>query len=331
MAAFRAYWGKRHHNIARLEQIHRSVLVGGRYLALPMEEYPGLERWGQANDAWIRVARDVGGKAVRDALDRAKVQPEQVGAFFFVTVTGVATPSIEARLMNDLKLPVNIKRIPIFGLGCVAGAAGISRAADYVKAYPDQVALLLSVELCSLTAQREDLSMANLISTGLFGDGAACAVVAGAEVSAGREGPEVLATRSIFYPDTERVMGWDISERGFGIVLSAEVPAVVKRFMRGDVDRFLADQGLSLRDIESWVCHPGGPKVLTAFQEAFELPEEALGVTWRSLREVGNLSSSSVLLVLRDTMAEHRPRAGSYGLMLAMGPGFCSELVLLRW
>lgn len=331
MAAFRAYWGKRHHNIARLEQIHRSVLVGGRYLALPMEEYPGLERWGQANDAWIRVARDVGGKAVRDALDRAKVQPEQVGAFFFVTVTGVATPSIEARLMNDLKLPVNIKRIPIFGLGCVAGAAGISRAADYVKAYPDQVALLLSVELCSLTAQREDLSMANLISTGLFGDGAACAVVAGAEVAAGREGPEVLATRSIFYPDTERVMGWDISERGFGIVLSAEVPAVVKRFMRGDVDRFLADQGLSLRDIESWVCHPGGPKVLTAFQEAFELPEEALGVTWRSLREVGNLSSSSVLLVLRDTMAEHRPRAGSYGLMLAMGPGFCSELVLLRW
>lgn len=331
MMAFRAFWGRRHHNLARLEQLHRSGLVGGRYLSLPMEEYPALERWGQANDAWIRVARQVGAQAVRDALDRAQLDVEQIGAFFFVTVTGVATPSIEARLMNDLRLPVHVKRVPIFGLGCVAGAAGVSRAADYVRAFPDQAAILLSVELCSLTVQREDLSIPNLISTGLFGDGAACAVVAGAELAAGRDGPEVVATRSVFYPDTERVMGWDISERGFGIVLSAEVPEVVKRYMRGDVDRFLTDHELGIGDIQSWVCHPGGPKVLTAFQEAFDLPEDALGVTWRSLREVGNLSSSSVLLVLRDTMADHRPPKGSYGLMLAMGPGFCSELVLLRW
>ena len=219
--------------------------------------------------------------------------------------------------------------MPIFGLGCVAGAAGIARAADYVKAYPDQVAVLLSVELCSLTLQREDLSIPNLIASGLFGDGAAAVVVVGAERAA--SGPEILASRSVFYPDSEQVMGWDISERGFRIVLSAEVPDVARDLLRGDVDRFLADHGLTIADVGSWVCHPGGPKVLEAMQEGLGLPPGALDVTWRSLREVGNLSSTSVLLVLEDTMEHHRPPAGTYGVLLAMGPGFCSELVLLRW
>lgn len=332
LEAFRDHWGKRHHNLGRLEKLHKAVLVGGRHLALTIEQYDALETWGQANDHWIRVAMEVGEAAVRDAIELAGISLDQVGAIFFVTVTGVATPSIEARLFNRLDMPPNVKRVPIFGLGCVAGAAGISRAADYVKAYPDQVALLLSVELCSLTLQRDDLSVPNLISSGLFGDGAACAVVCGSEVpQRGQEGPEVLATRSVFYPDTERVMGWDISERGFKIVLSAGVPQVVEEHLRPDVDAFLGEQGLSLEDIESYVCHPGGPKVLLAFEKALDQPREAFELTWRSLAEVGNLSSSSVLMVLRDTLEQRRPRAGSLGLMLAMGPGFCSELVLLRW
>jgi alkylresorcinol/alkylpyrone synthase len=219
--------------------------------------------------------------------------------------------------------------MPIFGLGCVAGAAGISRAADYVRAYPDQVAVLLSVELCSLTLQAEDLSIPNLIATGLFGDGAAAVMVVGD----GREadGPEIVATRSVFYPDSEDVMGWSISESGFGIILSADVPQVVRDFLKRDVDAFLADHGLTRADISSWVCHPGGPKVLEAMQEALELPEGALDVTWRSLQEVGNLSSTSVLLVLAETLENHRPAPGSWGMITAMGPGFCSELVLLRW
>jgi len=329
LAAFRKHWGKRHHNIDRLEGLHRSVLVGGRHLALTMPEYEALENWGQANDHWIRVAQEVGEEAVRDALDRSGIHLKQVGAIFFVTVTGVATPSIEARLFNRLGIPPHVKRIPIFGLGCVAGAAGVARAADYVKAWPDQAALLLSVELCSLTLQRDDLSIPNLISSGLFGDGAACAVVCGSGIQA--SGPEVVASRSVFYPDTERVMGWDISERGFQIVLSAAVPQVVEDFLRRDVDAFLTDQGLSLDDIDSFVCHPGGPKVLKAFEKALDQPQEAFELTWNSLREVGNLSSSSVLMVLRDTMDKRPPPPGSLGLMLAMGPGFCSELVLLRW
>ena len=329
LVEFRQLWSGRVRNLDRLERLHRNVLVGGRHLALPIEEYHQLETWGDSNDAWIRVAQEVGEEAIRQALDRAGLGLDEVDAFFSVTVTGVATPSIDARLMNRLRLPPRVKRIPIFGLGCVAGAAGIARAADYVKAYPDQVALLLSVELCSLTLQRKDLSIPNLISSGLFGDGAAAVVVVGEERPS--DGPRIVATRSVFYPDTEQVMGWEISERGFQVVLSAEVPEMVTGHLRGDVDRFLADHGTSRREIRSWVAHPGGPRVLEAMSEALELTNGELDVTWRSLGEVGNLSSTSVLLVLEETMREHRPEPGSLGMVLAMGPAFCSELVLLEW
>ena len=161
--------------------------------------------------------------AIREALDRAGLEPTDVDAIYFTTVTGVATPSIDARLFNRLGFRSDVRRVPMFGLGCVAGAAGIARLNDYLRAWPDQVAVLLSVELCSLTLQQQDFSIANLVSSGLFGDGAAAVVVAGAErelPALERPGPKVKATRSIFYPDSERVMGWDISESGFQVVLS---------------------------------------------------------------------------------------------------------------
>jgi alkylresorcinol/alkylpyrone synthase len=330
LEAFRRVWSGRLFNQDRLDSLHRNVLVGGRHLALPLEEYERrVTSWGAANDAWIEVSQEVGEAAVRDALTRAGLSVGEVDCLIFVSVTGVATPSIDARLMNRLELPDRVRRVPIFGLGCVAGAAGISRAADYVKAYPEQVAVLLSVELCSLTLQLQDLSIPNLVSSGLFGDGAAAAVIVGSERAA--DGPRILATRSIFYRDTERVMGWDISENGFQVVLSAAVPEVVREHLRPDVDRFLADHDLTRGDISSWVAHPGGPRVLEAMEAALEVPREALGVTWKSLQEVGNLSSASVLMVLGETMENRRPAAGSLGMLLAMGPGFCSELVLLEW
>ncbi len=226
-------------------------------------------------------------------------------------------------------LPTRIKRIPIFGLGCVAGAAGIARAYDYVKAYPDQVAALVAVELCSLTWQRNDMSVANLISSGLFGDGAAAVLVSGAEKQ--QAGPEILATRSNFYPGTQDVMGWDISENGFRIVLSPDVPKMVHEHLATDIDEFLADQGMNRSDIGTWIMHTGGPKVLDAITEAMQLPENALEASWESLSKVGNLSSASVLVVLEDFMTKRRPKPGSLSILGAMGPGFCSELVLLRW
>jgi alkylresorcinol/alkylpyrone synthase len=328
LAAFREHWSERHYNLDRLERLHRNVLVGGRHLALPMEEYAALDTFGKANDAWIRVALEVGGEAVTRALQSAGLTSDDVDTLLCTSVTGIATPSLDARLVNRLRLPSRIKRLPFFGLGCVAGAAGVARAADCVRAFPSEVAVLLSVELCSLTLQRDDLSIPNLISSGLFGDGAAAVVVVGADRDA--HGPQVVATRSVFYPDTERVMGWDISERGFEIVLSADVPDMVRDHLRNDVDRFLSDHGLSRSDIAVWIAHPGGPKVLEAMQESLELPDGALDRAWRTLREKGNLSSTSVLLVLGEVL-EDPPPAGSFGLMTAMGPGFCSELVLLRW
>ena len=328
LAALKEAWARHHFNADRLDTVHRNVLVGGRHLALPLEEYRTLTSWGDANAAWLRVAREVGECAVRDALRAADVTVDQVDAFLFATVTGISTPSLDALLMNQLRLPSHVRRTPIFGLGCVAGAAGLARAADYLEGHPDKVALFLSVELCSLTLQRDDLSIPNVIATGLFGDGAAAAVLVGANRAA--TGPRVVATRSVFYPDSERVMGWDVSYTGFRLVLSADVPKVVIEHMAHDVDAFLGDCGLRRAAIARWISHPGGPKVLTAMQDALDLPDEALEGSWRTLREVGNLSSTSVLLVLQDVMT-HPPETGSYGLMIAMGPGFCSELVLLQW
>jgi alkylresorcinol/alkylpyrone synthase len=314
---------------AQLQVLHRRVKVQRRYLAVPLEQYAALDDFSKCNDAWIRCALDVGERAVQDALDRARLRPQDIDAFFFSTVTGLSSPSLDALLMNRLPFRPDVKRVPMFGLGCVAGAAAVARAADFVRAFPGARALVLTVELCSLTVQRSDRSTANLVSTGLFGDGAAAVVVAGNEHKA--DGPGIAATRSVFYPDTEDVMGWSIGSHGFRIVLSPAVPTVARERLPGDVDAFLGDHGLARADVRSWVCHPGGPKVLEALEAGLDLAPSALALSWESLASVGNLSSASVLFVLGDTMAHDRPPAGSLGVMLAMGPAFCSELVLLRW
>jgi alkylresorcinol/alkylpyrone synthase len=320
-------WSGRFHNPKRLEQIQRNTLVGGRHLALPIEAYAALRGFGDANAAFIRCGLELGEKAIRDALGRAGLEPHQVDHIFSLSVTGIAAPSLDARLVNRLGLRSDVKRTPIFGLGCVGGAAGIARAADYVRAFPRETAVVLSTELCSLTIQREDASMANVIASGLFGDGGAAAVVRGAETLA--SGPAILATRSIFYRDTERVMGWDVTDGGFRVVLSADVPEIAAG-LRPDVDKFLAEHGLALENVGVFICHPGGPKVLEAIEQSLALPTNALDRSWRHLRAVGNLSSASVLFVLAEALEEaHEP--GTLGLLLAMGPGFCSELVLLRW
>ena len=329
LAALQQFWGARIDNPNVLRRLHRHVGVDGRYLAIPKEEYLTMKTWGEANRHWIRTAVELGEKAVGGALAGAGVKGQELGAFFFTSVTGICSPSVDALLVNKMGLCRNIRRIPIFGIGCVAGAAGISRAADYVKANPGQIAVLLSVELCSLTLQREDITMANLISSGLFGDGAAAVIVASADC--GLKGPTILATRSVFYPDTEEMMGWDISERGFRIVLSREVPNLVRENLAKDVDEFLATRGLTRADIGSWVLHTGGPKILEATADALGLKNGQLDASWDCLRRTGNLSSASVLVVLDEVMKNRRPEPGTLGILAAMGPGFCSEFVLLKW
>jgi alkylresorcinol/alkylpyrone synthase len=247
------------------------------------------------------------------------------------TVTGLAVPSLDARIAGVLGLRPDVKRVPLVGLGCVAGAAGVARLNDYLLGHPDEVAVLVAVELCSLTVQRDDVSIANLVASGLFGDGAAAVVAVGSDRAPDELGQvQVLASRSHLYPDSERTMGWDVTSTGLRIVLDANVPDLVRAYLGADVDGFLADRGLSRGDVEWWVCHPGGPKVLEAIADALALPRSAVEMTWDSLARIGNLSSASVLHVFEDTLRDRPPRPGSYGMLMAMGPGFCSELVLLR-
>lgn len=265
---------------------------------------------------------------MRAALDGAGLAVTDVDAIFFTTVTGLATPTIDARLVNRLGMRRDVKRSPFFGLGCVGGAAGVARMADYLRAWPEHVAVLVAVELCSLTFQHGDQSIPNLISTGLFADGAAAVVVVGAAHE--RAGPRITAHRSAFYPDSERIMGWDVGASGFRIVLSAGVPQMVLDHLPGDMQAFLAAQDLAVADVDRWICHPGGPKVIEAMETALDLAPGALDATWASLRTVGNLSSASVLFVLADHLAT-QPAPGETGVLMAMGPGFCAELVLLQW
>lgn len=328
LGALQAHWSGRL-DPRFLDRLHTNTAVDGRYLVLPLEAYLSLDTWGKANNQWIKAAEELGEKALCCALARAGISARDLDALFFVSVTGICSPSIDARLVNRMKLSPNIRRVPIFGLGCVAGAAGISMAADYVRAYPDRIAALISVETCSLTIQRDDLSVANLISTGLFGDGAGAVILAGDKC--GLPGPEIVASRSTMYPGTERVMGWDVSEKGFTIVLSPQVPDVIRENLGRDLDALLAEHDLTRAHIGSWVLHTGGPKILQATQDALGLENGALAASWDALRRMGNLSSASVLIVLEDTLMHRRPQAGTWGVLAAMGPGFCSEVVLLRW
>lgn len=325
--AFPAFAG--HEDIVR--SLHRSAKVGHRHLVLPIEAYPGLNDFGEANSLFIEHAVNLGAEALLAALDEAGLRPEDVDMIMSTTVTGIMAPSLEARVATRIGLRPDVKRVPMFGLGCVAGAAGVARLHDYLRGAPDDVAVLLSVELCSLTFPALKAEIPGFVGGALFGDGAGAVVAVGERRAdrIGAAGPDVIDSRSHLYPDSLRTMGWDIGSTGLQLVLSADVPEVVSRYLRDDVTGFLAAHDLTIDDIGTWVSHPGGPKVIEAIVSSLDLPDDALELTWRSLADVGNLSSSSVLHVLRDTIAKG-PGAGP-GVMMAMGPGFCSELVLLQW
>jgi alkylresorcinol/alkylpyrone synthase len=311
-AALRQLWMQRYGDVSRFDRLQGALGIQGRFLALPMRDYYGIDSFAQGNDAWLRVAPELAEAASRKALERAGLAAGDIDHLFFVTVTGIATPTIDVALSNRLGMRRDLKRTPIFGLGCGAGAAGLARTADYVRGFPRETAMLVSVELCSLTLQKDDLSAANIIASGLFGDGAAAVVVSGADRS-DVVTPRVIATRSILFPDTQRIIGWDVVDGGFKIVLSPHLTELVRSNIRREVDDFLAASNLRRDNIAHWIAHTGGPKVL------------------RVLESTGNLSSASVLFMLEDIIKSGDARTGEYGVMIAMGPGFSVELVLFGW
>lgn len=327
---------------ALLRRLHGAAQVETRHLALPLDAYRELGGFGHTNRLYVEIAVALGAEAVERALDEAGVRAEEIDLVVSTTVTGIAAPSVEARLAAQVGLRPDVKRVPMFGLGCSAGAAGLARVHDFLTGRPDGTALLLSTELCSLTLQPTDTSMANLVAGSLFGDGAAALVAvgdhhasatadaSGASGSSGSSGPVVTATRSRLYPGTEHLLGWDVGDWGFRMVLGREVPELVRLHVAEEIESFLAAHDLKPRDVTAWICHPGGPKILDALADELGLPDSALAPSRRALAATGNLSSASVLQILRDTRAA-APPPGSAGLMIAFGPGFSSELVLLAW
>ncbi len=302
--------------------------VRTRGLALPLTAYADLDGFGAANEAFVRVGQELAERVVVDALSRAGLTPADVDVLVFTTVTGVSAPSLDALVALRLGMRPDVRRVPSFGLGCAGGAGALGIGHELLAARPRGVAVVLSVELCSLTLQREDTT-ANLVAAGLFGDGAAAAVLVGAHHPAAR-GPQVVDAAAGLYPGTADQLGWAVRDSGFGIVLSPGLPALIEAHLADDVAAFLEPHDLKPRDVATWTVHAGGPRILDAVRAALDLDPDALAASRASLARAGNLSSASVLGVLATHLAEpHEP--GSAGVVMAFGPGIGVELVLVRW
>ena len=317
-----------------LDRVHAAAEVETRHTALPIADYGQLQGAGAINDRYIDEATALGERALRRALDAAGLAAADLDLLIVTSVTGVAVPSLDARLIPRLGLRRDIRRLPIFGLGCVAGAAALGRLHDYLLGWPGQTAALLAVELCSLNWPTTGITAADMVASGLFGDGAVALIARGGQADpagAPVPGPQVIASRSAVYPDSGDALGWRLGTDCFRIVLRTELPAVVERGLADTVTGFLAEHDLTIDDIASWICHPGGPKVIDAVQRSLKLPDRAVAASRRSLAEVGNMSSASVLHILEMIGDTERPPAGSPGLMIGLGPGVSAELVLLRW
>ncbi|MGV8969616.1 MAG: type III polyketide synthase [Microbacteriaceae bacterium] len=305
-----------------IERMFTSSTVQRRHTALPIERYNDLGSFTETNAEWFRVAVELGVRAVESALDKAGVEAAEVDLLLFTSVTGVSAPSVDAAVALRLGMRSDLRRWPSFGLGCVAGAAGIARVHDYLESRPTAVAVLLAVELCSLTLQHHDNSLANFVASGLFGDGAAAVVMVG-DAHPRASGPRVVATRSALLPDSSEVLGFVLGASGFEIVLTAQVSEILESALPAEFEAILGGRSL---DGIAMVAHPGGPRILEAFAAASGLPRARFDRSWRSLAATGNMSSVSVLHVLAETLAEGHHDA----LVFAVGPGVATEFVLLE-
>jgi alkylresorcinol/alkylpyrone synthase len=316
-------------HLERLLPVFDRAGVDTRHLVRPPEWYLTPRTFEERNDEYAARALELAERATRQCLESSGTAPDQIDHIYVVTTTGLATPSLDALLAGCLGLRVDVRRSPLFGLGCAGGAGALVRACDVLTAKPRERALVVSVELGSMIFSPGAQTPTDLVGVALFGDGAAAALVGGDDTAP--DGIRIVGTRSRLFPDARHLMGWRFTSDGMRLILSRDIPSLVRERVAPLVDEFLGDAGMTVKEITHHVLHPGGPKVMATYRSAFGLSDDALTVARECMRQYGNLSSAAVLVMLSNLVSSGRPRAGDTGLVLALGPGFATELLALSW
>lgn len=320
-ARARSVFARRPEDFERLLPAFANAGIERRHSCVPLDWHEAEHGWAERNRLYIDNSVALLEEAARDCIAKAGLRAEDIGGIVSVSTTGIATPSLDALLMERLSLRRDVRRLPIFGLGCVGGVIGLARAAALALSAPDEPVLFTVVELCSLTFRKTDQSKSNIIASALFGDGAAAAILGAGE------GPALAAWGEHTWPNSLDVMGWSVEDDGFGVLFSRDIPTLVRQQMRPAVDAFLAKNKLCLSDIDNFVCHPGGTKVIAALEEAFAVKPGTLDVARSVLRDYGNMSAATVFFVLEKML---RSGLGRRSLLSAMGPGFTAGFLTLE-
>ncbi|MCA1030444.1 type III polyketide synthase [Bacillus timonensis] len=328
-------------DVDRLLKVFKNGQVEKRYFSQNIHWYKKQHSFEEKNTLFVDCAKEYGVEVIKKCLSnkshlKRDIHCSEIDAIFFITSTGISTPSIEARIMNMLPFKSTTKRIPIWGLGCAGGASGLTRAYEYCKAFKNSKVLVLTIELCSLTFQKNDLSKSNLIGTSLFADGVACACVIGDEVNIEeltkyRYIPSIIDSRSVLMQDSEDVMGWEVKNEGLYVIFSKDIPKIVEKWLKPIILNFLTEHDLDILDIAHFIGHPGGKKVLDAYVTSLSLEPEKVKLSAEVLKNYGNMSSATVLYVLNRFLSSNLTKQGDYGLITALGPGFSSENLLVQW
>jgi alkylresorcinol/alkylpyrone synthase len=316
--------------VLRLATLFDRCGVRKRHFSFPLEYYAAGHSYERRNRDYIEEGVRLAELAARASLRQAQLEPDQVQHLIFVTTTGLATPSVDALLVRRLGLRKDVRRYPLFGLGCAGGAGALVRANDVLRAAPRERALVVALELCGQVFSTRATEPVDVVGAALFGDGAAAVVVSG-DQAPGPPGPKIAAARTVLFDETEDLMGWAFTSDGMRLKLSERVTGFVRERLGPEVGRFLAEHSMPPDRINYWLLHPGGRRILEAYRDVFSLGPEALRWSRTSLETVGNLSSASVLFALSDAAALGRPRPGDRGFLIALGPGFASEMLLLNW
>ncbi len=323
----RHHFGDRMRDLQRMMLVFENAGIQTRYFSRPIEWHIQPHTIAEKNEVYIESATDLCLDASRRLLERFNLSPSDIDYIIYINTTGLATPSIDARLINLLGCRRDVRRTPIWGLGCAGGAAGLSHAYHHLLGHPEQRVLLVGAELCGLTFIPDDFSRSNLVATALFGEGAAAVLLCGDDVPL--DGLSILGTQSRFYPDSLDVMGWHVVSEGLQVVFAQRIPDIVAANARQDFADFLGKHKLTLEDISAFLFHPGGMKVIDAYRQALGLTGNELSLAEDVLRDYGNMSSVSVLFVLERFLKTHNLKTGGHGLISALGPGFCSESMLI--